>query len=143
MGHRVLLDPVGQPAQQVQHSPRVAAPALRLAHVHLARGALHEIWQELGSIGDRLPPAFRIRPNQLVRVLAGRDPHHPYLAHHRTELLEQPALGGRLAREVHVVRKRDRIGVSVRQLDLARVSAVPRLATTFLNPAWWAAITSV
>ena len=38
---------------------------------------------------------------------------------HRSELLEQPALRRRLAGQVDVVGEGDRIGVSVRQLDLA------------------------
>ena len=78
---RVALDAIGNAAQQVEHATRVRAATVRLAQVHLARGALHEVRQQLLRGRHRRPPAVRIGSDQLVGVLAGGDADHPHLAH--------------------------------------------------------------
>ena len=131
---RVALHAVRDAAQQVEHAPRVGAATVRLSHVHLARGALHEVRQELLGGLDRRPPPVRIGPNQLVGILAGRDADDPHLAHDRAELLEQAALGGGLAREVDVVGQRDRIGIAVGELDLPGGERRPQAGDDVLEP---------
>ena len=91
---------------------------MRLPHVHLAGGALHEIGQELLGGLDRCAPAVRIGPNQVVGVLAGRDPDDSDLAHDGAELLEETSLRRRLAGKVHVVGEGDRVRIPIRELDL-------------------------